>query len=167
MLLLCRSTTGIGDKPGVEASVESRSCSRVTAAVRHHPTHHQSLDALLFQDVGEVGVQEGIICILVDDAAPVGGFGNVGHQLPVRRAFCDGARWSPFLDELIFEGWRELFRGVTVLGKDARHGMGFEMGIELENVGKAVVGHGGKNGLHVNDKEDRLHPGQIYVCIRQ
>lgn len=105
MLLLTRRPARILNKPRLEPLVERTPGRGITAAIRHHSTHDHSLDPLLFKHRSEVGVDEGVVGVLVDDGVFV--FGServdVGHQLPVFGAFGDGASGTPFADELVFE----------------------------------------------------------------
>lgn len=153
MLLLTRRPTRIFHQPRLIPPVKRTPRRSITAAIRHDPTHHHSLNVLRFEQRGEVGVEEGVVGVFVDDGVVVGGGqgGDVGHQLPVFGAFGDGAGGAPFAHELVFERRGELGLGVAVLGEDAWEGVRFEVGGEAEDVGEAGACHGGEDVLHVYD----------------
>ena len=151
MLLLTRRPTRIFHQPRLIPPVKRTPRRSITAAIRHDPTHHHPLNFLLFQQRGEVGVEEGVVGVFVNDGVVVCGSqgGDVGHEFPVFGAFGDGAGGTPFAHELVFERWGELGLGVAVLGEDAWEGVCFEVGGEAEDVGEAGACHGGEDVLHV------------------
>lgn len=161
MLLLTRRPASILDKPRLKSPVERTPGRGITAAIRHDPTYHHSLSSLLFKHRSEVGVDEGVVGVLVDDGVFI--FGServdVGHQLPVFGAFGDGAGRTPFADKLVFEGGCELGLRVAVLGEDAGERVRFEVGGEAEDVGEAGGCHGGEDILHVYYQEGGGHFG--------
>lgn len=135
MLLLGGSSTSGSDKPSLETSVEGRPRSCIHTAIGHDAADDDPLNGMLFQKVGKMAVDEGIVGVLADDGAAYGGFSDIGHQLPVDGAFCDGARRAPPLHDLVLEWRGEILSGVTVLGEETRKAVGLEVRVELEDIG--------------------------------
>ena len=98
MLFLRRSATSIRDKPGFKASIESRPRSCIHTTICHHPTDDYPLNALLFQYVRKIRVEEAIVCVFVDEGTALSCFGNIRHQLPILRPSGNGAGGTPLLD---------------------------------------------------------------------
>lgn len=166
VLRLVGTSAGVANQPRLVAPVEGGPGRRVAAAVRHDAADHGPLDAGPLEDPCEVSVDEGVVCVLVDEPRPWGRGRpvrprdeprDVVLELPVRGAAGDGAIGPPLPHELVGRRDRgELFSCVAVLREDYRCGGGLEERDEFLDVGECCGGHGREEVLHVDDQERSL-----------